>query len=1235
MNLFPGAQARLRSFFDESPGGLRRLVLLLYAIVGPVFAGTLFLQSGSDGADRAYLVAVILMIVAAAAWVFVRRSPRLIDWFYPVSIAPTVCCGIAFVGSQEFGITVLAAPIVWAAILFPMPIAAAAWLTATVTCFVALVAHTGHVGGAIESTIVFSAISGLVAWVVFQNAHTLRQTSVQLRIKDARRQTLFAAMSEGVVVQDTSGKIVECNPVATSILGLTRDQLLGRTSTDPRWHTIHEDSSDFSGQEHPAMVALSTGRSMHNVIMGIDKPDGERTWISINAEPIFYPDAKQPAAVVTSFHDITAIRAAEATLRESETYLRLLLDNTSAGVMIVDKQTRIIEQANPAALALMGQSPDKVIGAVCHHFVCPADQNKCPILDLNQQVDNSERIVLRADGSQVPVLKSVTRVQIGGREKLLETFIDITAQKEAQQRFERLFRNNPSLMALTDLQTDKFVDVNQAFLTTLGYTQAEIIGKTTADLNLFTDADEQKRVGRILAEHGAIRDFELQVRCKDGTIRTGLFSGEIINIQGTHFFLTVMVDITAKKAAEEELQHLAARLSLATRAGGIGVWDYDIVNNILLWDEQMMLLYGVKKEEFGGAYEAWRKGLHPDDLTRGDDEIAMAIRGDKEFDTEFRVVWPDGSIHTIRANAIVQRDTTGKALRMIGTNWDISRQKESEEFLRQMNDYLEESNAGAAELAMQAEKANAAKSDFLATMSHEIRTPMNGVIGMTGLLLDTPLTDKQRHYVEIAKSSGESLLALINDILDFSKIEAGKLDFEQIGFDLQETMNSCAMGFEYISRTKGLTLLWTINPDVPVRLVGDATRLRQILTNLIGNAIKFTEKGSVVVGCTLEADQQDGCVVRFSVQDSGVGIAKDKQHLLFRHFAQADASMTRKYGGTGLGLAICKRLAEMMGGSIGFESTPGVGSTFWFILHFTKQKDSPTAGTAGKTLAGGAGTPDGPRNAGSNPWETTRILLAEDNVTNQEVARGILNKLGFKLITVCADGHETIRTLEKERFDLVLMDVFMPGMDGLQAARIIRDPTSAVLQHAIPVIAMTAGAMKEDRDKCIAAGMIDHITKPLVPKNVLEIISRRLLRIDAVASAPVNPAPFADSAVGFNYDNLMERLDSDIDLIEKVVAIAVREIPRQIDKLRQAFAGRDCKSIELHAHSIKGAAANIGLEHLRLIAEKIEYGARAGDYALISRFIPGIADYFEAAVSAIRKKIPALLPQLDDSGAQQ
>ena len=508
---------------------------------------------------------------------------------------------------------------------------------------------------------------------------------------------------------------------------------------------------------------------------------------------------------------------------------------------------------------------------------------------------------------------------------------------------------------------------------------------------------------------------------------------------------------------------------------------------------------------------------------------------------------------------------------------EIAEREQAEDALRQAKDA--------------AEAASRAKSEFLARMSHEIRTPIHSIMGMTDLMLDTMLTPGQDEYLSILKSSTDSLMAVVNDILDFSKIEAGRLELEEINFDLRNLIEQVTEMLALRAQRRGLELVYHIPPQVPTALVGDPRRLRQVLLNLTDNAVKFTPQGEIVIQVEMQAEQEEEVELVFAVCDTGIGISEDKRDVVFEPFQQADGSTTREYGGTGLGLTISRQLVELMGGCIWVKSHLGEGSAFHFTLRLKKQAGDRRAAVGSAAMADWQELP-----AQETEKEPERaipaatiervglhVLLAEDNLAAQLVGKKTLEKAGYT-VQIAGDGLGVLRLLEEREFDLVLMDVEMPQMDGLEATRAIREREAESSQH-IPILAVTAYAAKEDQERCLEAGVDGYLSKPVSPEKLGAAIER-FLSPDGAGDA----APPVDLAVALEATNGDKEL-----LLEAVKLFLERDYPRHLEGLRAGLVQQDARAIKRAAHGIKGVVDSFGGRAARDAALRLETIGRKGD----------------------------------------
>ncbi|MDD2367261.1 MAG: PAS domain-containing protein [Desulfuromonadaceae bacterium] len=634
--------------------------------------------------------------------------------------------------------------------------------------------------------------------------------------------------------------------------------------------------------------------------------------------------------------------------------------------------------------------------------------------------------------------------------------------------------------------------------------------------------------------------------------------------------------------ARDQVEEANERVTLATKAGSVGIWDYDVVNKRLVWDEEMLRLYGVLPNAFDGLLETWIAAIHPEDVERSASEFQMALNGEQDYNTTFRVVWQDNSVHYIRALAVVDRDKLGEPLRIIGTNWDISSFKEAEDALLAFSEELKEKNMQLETALVKAEQATLAKSQFLANMSHEIRTPLTAVIGFTDLALKNRQQERQEECIRKIGIAGQSLLHLVNDILDFSKIEAGELKIEMAPFQLKELIESRSSMLMKSAEDKGVKLRWSCRFE-PF-LVGDSHRLGQILTNLLSNAIKFTERGSVDLTVELLEEKSDRIKFLFSVSDTGIGISGADLQRIFESFTQADGSTSRKYGGTGLGLSISKKLVEMMDGEISCKSSPGVGSTFSFTawIHIGESKscwveseNTHSAEAVESSCSGLSGL---------------RILVADDNRINQELVFELLKEVGAA-VDIANDGSEALSMIADSdlSYDLVLMDIQMPVMDGYEATRLIRsDPRFSRL----PVVALTGNALVDELSNTVESGFDGYLAKPYTMNSLLNTIGLYTRKNEPTVSSKINAgvdkSPSVPEIAGLETRSAISAMDNNKKLYLSILQSFVDHEFNAAALVEEELVKADFVAARRIVHNMKASAGAIGATQLESLARELE-----------------------------------------------
>jgi PAS domain S-box-containing protein len=968
------------------------------------------------------------------------------------------------------------------------------------------------------------------------------------------------------------------------------------------------DAPEFVGeslraqQEHKPFRAESRVR----------RADGEWRWLAAFGEPRFSPSGEFLGHVSLGV-DITERKDAEQECQFQLSLISAIYEGSLDGILVVNSFNAVVSH-NKRFLDIwkivlpnipdnqhdniVGIQDQPILSSVLNRVKEPEAFLKRvqELYDDPDAKDHSE--IELTDGRTLERYSTSLRSEIGQYLARAWFFRDITERKRteealqnSEEKFRQLAENIHEVFWVMSPEKGELLYISSAYEQMWGRTCDSTYQKPMSWMDAI-HPDDREQAGLLVAKQlaGEHITSEYRITTPDGEekwicARTSPVrdqAGKLIRVVGIAEEITERKHaLQALQSSEEKFRQLAENIREVFWMKNAGSDEFLYVSPAYeqVWGRTCVSIY----QSPASRLEA----IHPDDLEQCLLSFAKQMRGE-DAESEYRIRTPDGQEKWIRDLAFPVRDKDGNLIRLVGILEEITEQKRYEKELISTRE--------------DAEVANQTKSRFLASMSHEIRTPMNGVIGMNQLLLSTDLTPEQRRYVEVVQTSGRTLLALIDDILDLSKIEAGKISLEKQILNVRQVLADVISLLQDRVTAKGLQVLLCVSPDVPQLVKGDAHRLRQILTNLTANAVKFTDHGEVTFNVELMSESNGIATLRFAVTDTGIGICPDQLATLFMPFVQADTSTTRKYGGTGLGLTISKQLVELMGGKIGVNSRKGHGSTFWFTTVFELATADERA-SAGEQAEDLIIEPSLEMTIGHGE----RILVAEDNHTNQLVVLAQLQKLGYNADAV-SNGSEAVEAIARGGYDLVLMDCEMPVMDGYEATRRLRKS----LQLDIPVVALTANAMSPARERCLNEGMNDYLAKPLELPRLAEVLAKWM----PAARAPNQENPPSGETVRpdisiFDAESLLRRLIGDRQLAGVVLRGFLDDIPHLLKDMRKLLSEGDASGVRLQAHAIKGAAATAGAEALRKIAHDLEQAGGTGHLDPCSGLVACAVEEFE------------------------
>ena len=1178
----------------------------------------------------------------------------------------------------------------------------------------------------------------------------LQQANDTLQVSEEKLAVTLYSIGDAVMVTDDKGRVTLLNPLAEQLTGWTQAQAIGRP-VEEVFNIINQETR--LPATIPVMEALAKGTiqglANHTVLIALD---GSESAIADSCAPIRNSGGRVVGAVLV-FRDVTSEYATQQSLRDNAELIQAILNTVADGIVTLRVRDGIVKTINPAAERMFGYSSAEMIGQDFSLLIPESDSDerktafknispgdKAWIAGLGRETTGRHR-----NGGTFPMDIAISQMWMGGERYLTCILRDISARKQTEAALQKAgalqnaIFNSANFSSIATDARGVIQIFNVGAERMLGYAAADVVNKVTpADIS-----DPQEVIARaqalsdelgtpiapgfealaFKASRGIEDIYELTYIRKDGSRFPAVVSVTALRDaqEAIIGYLLIGTDNTARKQVEAEQTKLDQRLRdqqfytrslIESNIDALMTTDPSgIITDV---NKQMEMLTGSTRDELIGA--PFKNYFT--DPQRAEAGIKQVLSEKKVTNYELTARSRDGKETVVSYNATTFYDRERKLQGVFAAARDITERKVLDRVLQEKNLELEAAKS-------MAEKANLAKSDFLSNMSHEIRTPMNAIIGMSYLALKTEMTPRQRDHIKKIKGAGQHLLSIINDILDLSKIEAGKLTVEATEFELEKVLDNVSNLIAEKTTAKDLELVFDVDKEVPLNLIGDPLRLGQILINYSNNAVKFTERGEIDILIRVKEQTEHDVLLYCAVRDTGIGLTQEQTGRLFQSFAQADTSTTRKFGGTGLGLVISKRLAELMGGEVGVESEPGKGSTFWFtarlgkgIVHKRKlalsgdlhgkrvlvvddnenarmvlgnmldsmslQVDQAASGQAAIGAVGKAeeqGTPydivfldwqmpemdgiktaqmlrelplkrmphmtmvtaygreevirgaeeagiedvlikplsasvlfesvvrilgdssEGVRVTGDAPTDSVaqlaairgaRILLVEDNELNQEVATELLRDVGF-IVELAGNGQIALDMIRATPYDIVLMDMQMPVMDGVTATREIRKEARF---NGLPVVAMTANAMQGDRERCMAAGMNDHVAKPIEPEDLWKALLKWVKPGQAQRAAQVTEATAPEEAglpadiEGLDVDDGLRRVLGKKKLYLWMLRKFISGQRSAAAEIRRALDDNDSHSAELLVHTLKGVAGNIGATVIQHLAGQLETAIR-------------------------------------------